>query len=119
MFSVLPVSSALAFSPLAGACGSGSSASTSSVCQDQSGANTVYGSGGILDKIINLVSIIIGVVAVFAIIVAGFMFITSGGDSAKINTAKNTILYVIIGLVIVAIAQLVESFIINKIGSNL
>jgi hypothetical protein len=106
-----------AFSPLQQACSAGGSTSGASVCQDQSGSNTFYGPNGILDKIINLFSIVIGIVAVFAIMVAGFIYVTSGGDSAKVNTAKNTILYVVVGLVIVAIAQVIEAFVINNLGN--
>ena len=114
---ILPSTSALAFDTLKQACTSNSDASSSGVCQDTSGTNTLYGTGGLFDKIINLISIIIGIVAVFAIVVAGFMFITSGGDSQRVSTARNTILYVIVGLVVVAVAQLIEAFVINSLGS--
>jgi hypothetical protein len=45
-------------------------------------------------------------------------YITSGGDSGNITGAKNTILYAIIGLVVVALAQIVVRFVLAK-ASNL
>ncbi len=64
--------------------------------------------------IINLLSVIIGFVAVVMIIFGGFRYITSGGSSEKVSGAKNTILYGIIGLVIVALAQVIVQFVLNK-----
>jgi uncharacterized membrane protein len=64
--------------------------------------------------IINLLSVIIGFVAVVMIIIGGFRYITSGGSSEKVSGAKNTILYGIIGLIIVALAQVIVQFVLNK-----
>jgi hypothetical protein len=65
-------------------------------------------------KIINILSIIVGIVAVIMIIWGGFRYITSGGSSDKVTSAKNTLLYAIIGLVIVALAQIIVRFVLNK-----
>jgi hypothetical protein len=48
------------------------------------------------------------------IIYGGFRYITSGGESGSISSAKNTILYAIIGLIIVALAQFIVKFILAK-----
>lgn len=64
--------------------------------------------------IVNLFSVVVGVVAVLMIIVGGFRYITSGGDSGNVSTAKNTILYAIVGLVIVALAQFIVKFVLAK-----
>ena len=48
---------------------------------------------------------VLGVVAVIVLIYGGFKYVTSGGDSNKVSSAKNNILYAIIGLVIAAVAQ--------------
>jgi Type IV secretion system pilin len=57
---------------------------------------------------------IIGVAAVFAIIYAGLQFMIANGDASKIAKAKNTILYAIVGLVIVALAQVIVRFVITS-----
>jgi len=52
-----------------------------------------------------------GVIAVIVIIVAGFMYVTSGGDAAKVVKAKNAILYAVIGLVIIILAFVITGFV--------
>lgn len=63
---------------------------------------------------INLVSIIVGIISVIVLIVGGLNFITSGGDSAKVTSARNTILYAIVGLILVAFAQIIVKFVITE-----
>lgn len=74
--------------------------------------------GGNIDSIIewaiNIFSVIVGVIAVVMIIVGGLKYITSGGDSGDITGAKNTILYAVVGLVIVALAQFIVHFVLSK-----
>ncbi len=77
------------------------------------------GSGGekltaIIRTIINIISVIVGVVAVVMIVVGGLKYITSGGESSNVSSAKNTIIYAIIGLVIVALAQFIVRFVLDK-----
>lgn len=75
------------------------------------------GSNTSLDNLIanavNILSILIGVVAVIMIMVGGFKYITASGDSSKLGSAKNTIIYAIIGLVIVALAQGIVHFVLH------
>jgi hypothetical protein len=69
----------------------------------------------LIRTIINLLSAIVGIVAVIMIIVGGLRYITSGGNDTSVTSAKNTILYAIIGLIIVALAQLLVRFVLNKV----
>lgn len=64
--------------------------------------------------VINIISIVVGVAAIIMIIISGLKYITSAGDSAKVNSAKDTILYAIIGLVIVAMAQIIVKFVLKQ-----
>ena len=70
--------------------------------------------GKLVAKIINIVSVIVGAVAVVMIIVGGFRYVTSGGKDESVKGAKNTILYALIGLVIVALAQIIVRFVIDR-----
>jgi len=72
----------------------------------------------IIKTVINIFSFVVGVVAVIMIIVGGFRYITSGGDSGNVSNAKNTIIYAIIGLVVVALAQLIVQFVLNRVTST-
>ena len=69
----------------------------------------------LIASIINILSLVVGVVAVVMIIIGGFKYITSGGDSGNVTGAKNTILYAVIGLVIVALAQIIVRFVLDRI----
>ena len=70
----------------------------------------------IVALIINILSWIVGVVSVIMVIFGGFKYITSGGDSNKVTSAKNTILYALIGLVVVVLAQVIVIFVINQVS---
>ena len=68
-----------------------------------------------ITNIINIFSMIVGIVAVIMLIYGGFRYVTSGGDSGNIASAKNTILYAIVGLVIVAISQAIVQFVLGSV----
>lgn len=55
----------------------------------------------------------LGVVAVIVIVISGFKFTTANGDQAKVASAKNTILYAVIGLVVAMLAQAIVIFVID------
>lgn len=67
----------------------------------------------ISSKIVSIFSIIVGIIAVIMIIYGGFRYITSGGDSSKVGSAKNSLIYALVGLVIVALAQLIVHYVLN------
>lgn len=69
---------------------------------------------GVITLIIQVLSIIIGVIAVIMIMVAGFKYITSGGDTGKVTAAKNTLIYALIGLIIVGLAQFMVRVVIRN-----
>ena len=65
--------------------------------------------------IVDIFSLIVGIVAVIMIIIAGLRYITSGGEAQNVTNAKNTILYAIVGLVVVVFAQTIVKFVITKL----
>jgi lysylphosphatidylglycerol synthetase-like protein (DUF2156 family) len=78
---------------------------------DKNSGKTV---NNIVKAIINLLTVVVGVLAVIMIIYAGFRYVSSGGNDDAVKGAKNTILYAIIGLVIVALAQIIVHFVLAK-----
>lgn len=81
-------------------------------CED--GGEATSKVNGLIKLIINIFSIVVGVVSVIMIIIGGLKYITSSGDSNNVTSAKNTILYAIIGLIVVALAQFVVQFVLAK-----
>jgi hypothetical protein len=65
--------------------------------------------------VINIFSVIIGIVAVIMIMVAGFKYITAAGDSSSVTSAKHTLIYAIVGLVIVAFSQAIVQFVLKNV----
>lgn len=69
----------------------------------------------VITAVINVLSLIAGTAAVIVIIVGGFRYIVSGGDSSGVAGAKNSIIYAIVGLVVVIFAQAIVRFVIGKV----
>lgn len=87
------------------------------ICQGigVAGGNCTNGSGqagvtGLVQTIVNLMSWIVGIIAVIMVIIAGLKYITAGGSSEKLSSAKSTLIYALIGIAIVALAQFLISF---------
>jgi hypothetical protein len=69
----------------------------------------------LIKAVVTILTIIIGVASVIMIIVGGLKYITSGGDSNAISSAKNTVLYALVGLVVAVLAQFLVHFVVDKI----
>lgn len=59
-----------------------------------------------------------GVVCLIFIILGGVSYTTSNGDAAKVKKAKDTILYALIGLAIVGLAEVITAFAANMIRDS-
>lgn len=117
-FVVLALSgvTALAQNPLDKACQTGQGASQSAACQDRGNFNNpVVGQDSLLLRAADLIAVATGVIAVIAIIIAGIRFATSSGDPQSVNAAKNTILYAVIGLIVIVVARGIIVFVVNNI----
>lgn len=77
--------------------------------------NPVTGPGGIVTTISNLVAYFAGGIAVIMIIFGAFRIVKSSGDSGKITQARETIIYALIGLVVIILARLIVGLVISKL----
>lgn len=68
-----------------------------------------------VETVINLLSLVVGIIAVVMVIVGGLKYILSSGDSNQLNSAKNTVLFALVGLAIVALAQVIVRFVVNRV----
>lgn len=64
--------------------------------------------------VINAVYLGAGIVAVLTIIIAGYMYTISGGNSGEVQKAKDAIMYAIIGLIVIGFAFMITQFIIGR-----
>ena len=94
---------------------SGEEATDSSSCEED-GENSF---STIITRVINIFSILIGSISVIMIIIGGFRYIISGGDQNNVTAAKNTIMYALIGLVVVLFSQVIVRFVLtNAVSKN-
>jgi hypothetical protein len=76
-----------------------------------SGATNLFGPNGIFITITNILLFIIGAVAVVMLIIGGIRYVVSSGDQNAVTSAKNTILYAIIGIVVAFLAYAAVNFV--------
>lgn len=67
-----------------------------------------------LQNVLNVVFALAGAIAIAFIIFGGIKFITSQGEAAEIKKARDTILYSVIGLVVVISSYFLISYVIGK-----
>jgi hypothetical protein len=77
--------------------------------------NSLYGPCGVITKASQLVALLVGIAAVIAITIGGLSYVLSSGDPSRVNSAKNMILYAIIGLIVAVLAQSIVVFILKKL----
>lgn len=70
---------------------------------------------GLVSMVVNVLLYVVGAVAVIMIIVGGIMYVVSSGDAGKAKTAKNTILYAVVGVVVAAFSWAIVNFVLNRI----
>ncbi len=66
-------------------------------------------------NILNTVFLWVGIIAVVVIIIGGVLYAVSQGDPAKIARAKATILYSVIGLIVVLMSFAIVNFVLSNI----
>jgi hypothetical protein len=109
----VPATHAAAYDPFKTTCTPGG-AKSSPACTTN-GSNPITGKNGIVYKAANILSIITGVAAVIVIIVAGFGYINSAGDTSKASGARKAIIGAVVGLLVVLFAQTIIIFVLNRI----
>jgi hypothetical protein len=69
--------------------------------------------GPMIQIVINILLYILGMVAVIMIVIGGIRYTTSNGDSSAIKSAKDTILYAVVGLIVAILAYSIVNFVVS------
>ena len=77
-------------------------------------ATDLFGSAGVITSITNVLLFVVGALSVIMIIIGGLRYVLSGGNSANVTTAKNTILYAVVGVVIALFAYAMVNFVLTS-----
>jgi hypothetical protein len=96
-----------------------SDAGASSASQIQTGVNAVDSGGN--DSLqtqiktgVNVLLFVLGSIAVIMIIIGGIRYTTSNGEASQIKSAKDTIMYAVIGLVVAILAYSIVNFVVDQ-----
>jgi hypothetical protein len=89
--------------------------STSTICNSKTTQNPIVGDNGLLIKISKIIAFVAGAAAVIVIIVGSLQYITAVGDPANAKNARNSILYALIGLIVIVLAESLIVFVVRKL----
>ena len=73
-------------------------------------------SANTLQNFISTLFVIAGGLSVLFIVIGAFKYVVSGGDPKRVNTAKETILYAVIGLIVSIAALAIVEFVVKQTG---
>lgn len=95
---------------------SGSANQGADCAQAASQPDSLFGVGGIFSTISNILIFLVGAIAVIMLIWGGLQYVISAGDSKRVESAKSTILYAIIGIVIAILAFAIVNFVTGQLS---
>lgn len=101
-------------------CGRGAEARNSAVCRDNRSAennpnrNPIFGPSGAITAAVNILSVVVGVVAVIMIILGGLKYVTSGSNPQDVANARERIIYSLVALAVAALAQVIVRYVIGR-----
>lgn len=75
----------------------------------------LFGPNSIWTNIINTLIFVTGSISVLMIVIGGLRYATSGGDQGSITSAKNTILYAVVGLILSVMGYAIVNFVLSRI----
>jgi hypothetical protein len=101
---VAPVGAINVFSACSG------SAANTTVCKSKNSDSV----SAMVKVIIGILSFAIGIVATIMIIIGGIRYVTSNGDASQVKSAKDTILYSVIGLIVALMAYAIVNFVTDR-----
>ncbi len=79
------------------------------------GSNPIVGPDGILTKVLGIFSFVVGAAAVIMMIFGGMKYISANGDATKLASARDTILYAMVGIAVFLSSHLIARFVLSKL----
>lgn len=105
-----------AFDLFGGVCSGAGKNSTA--CQEKiknGNENKISGPNGVIHTAANIMALVTGIAAVIMIIIGGFSYVTAGGNAEQVTTARRRIIFSLAGLVVVALAWAIVTFVTDKL----
>lgn len=89
-----------------------------SATQGEGVPEALDGDDGVVTKAVNILLFIIGILSVIMIIFSGIKYATSSGAPDKVKSAKDTLMYSVVGLIIALFAFAIVNFVLKGVGVN-
>jgi hypothetical protein len=96
----------------------GGAASSTASGKEICGATSPDDFNTLMKNIINTILVVLGIIAVIMIIIGGIRYTTSNGDSNQIKSAKDTVLYAVIGVIVAIMAYAIVNFVLARLGGK-
>ena len=81
-------------------------------------ADLFGGDNSIFRRVTNILLFLVGAISVIMLIIGGIRYVISGGDQNQVTSAKNTILYAIVGIVVAFLAYAAVNFVTQALIGN-
>lgn len=76
---------------------------------------SIDGDKGLIKTVVNVLLWAVGILSVIMIIFSGFRYITSAGDASKTKSARSTLIYSVVGLIVAIMAWAIVNMVINRL----
>lgn len=76
---------------------------------------SIDGDKGLIKTAVNVLLWAVGILSVIMIIFSGFRYITSAGDASKTKSARSTLIYSVVGLIVAIMAWAIVNMVINRL----
>ena len=76
---------------------------------------SIDGKDGLIKTVVNILLWAVGILSVIMIIFSGFRYITSAGDASKTKSARSTLIYSVVGLIVAIMAWAIVNMVINRL----
>jgi len=104
------------------ATGAGAAINVFEVCKGTAGSKSVVcdsatspqNTDSEIQKIVNLLLYVLGIIAVIVIIIGGLRYVISGGDASATKAAKDMILFAVVGLIVAVLAWSIVNFVVVR-----
>lgn len=84
----------------------------------QSQPDNLFGPNGVFQQVSNILIFLVGAISVIMLIFGGLRYVVSTGEKGRVEDAKNTILYAVIGIVVAILAYAIVGFVTGSLTQN-
>lgn len=112
----LSVASVLSLAVVSGSASAQVSSGINAATTNEMKNKQIDGNNGVIRTVSNILIWVVGIVSVIMIMWSGFKYITAAGDTSKVASAKNSLIYAIVGLIVAIMAYAIVNFIMDRLN---